>query len=257
MPASDNLYATRLFLNAVIPLLKEINAHYGYFKRKNGVVQLSVQTPQDVLGTHFVAEDGQLRTVLGLAEKADVTLHFGDENHFIAFFRGKSKKLPAVRGWGHPGLVVATFRSLLKMAALLGSKTPPQDAATKALVVKLFFYLLSTGISQLNKSAHPQVAAWAQKSPDRVYAWAVDEAPDAAAYLRVKAGQTRAARGHYTRSKPFFTMRFATLDSALAILLGTGDMLALTAQKQLIMEGAPEFGAKIGDYMLLVASYVQ
>ena len=52
-------------------------------------------------------------------------------------------------------------------------------------------------------------------------------------------------------------MRFADLDSALSILLQTGDFLTLTAEKRLILEGAPEFGAKIGDFMQLVGSYIQ
>ena len=46
--------------------------------------------------------------------------------------------------------------------------------------------------------------------------------------------------------------RFDTAQHALMILLGTGDMLQMTKDKQLIMEGAPEFGAMIGDYMMIV-----
>ncbi|HPX70371.1 MAG TPA: hypothetical protein PLO47_01390, partial [Bacillota bacterium] len=177
--------------------------------------------------------------------------------HFINFFKGKSTKLPKIKGLGKPGIVVATFRTLLKMSALLGAKEPPKEEAVKALVVKLFFYLLSTGISQLNKLGHEDVVNWTKTSPNRVYGWSVDGYEEAGAYLRVKAGKTKAARGMYTRSQPFFTMRFADLDSALAILLSTGDLLQLTAEKKLIMEGAPEYGAQIGDYMMLVGSYVQ
>ena len=47
-------------------------------------------------------------------------------------------------------------------------------------------------------------------------------------------------------------MKFDTAQHALMILLGTGDMLQMTKDKQLIMEGAPEFGAMIGDYMMIV-----
>ena len=49
-------------------------------------------------------------------------------------------------------------------------------------------------------------------------------------------------------------MKFDCATSALKILLGTGDMFQMTASKQLIMEGAPEFGVQIGDYMMLVGS---
>ncbi|MBQ7595534.1 MAG: hypothetical protein IJU45_02585, partial [Clostridia bacterium] len=86
---------------------------------------------------------------------------------------------------------------------------------------------------------------------------AVDNHPEVSAYLRVKAGKTRAGRGTYKRAMPFFTMRFDSLDSALGILMSTDDMLESTKAGKLIMDGAPEFGAQIGDYMMLVGSYAQ
>ena len=52
-------------------------------------------------------------------------------------------------------------------------------------------------------------------------------------------------------------MRFDNLDSALAILLGTGDMVEMIASNQMMMDGAPEFGAQIGDYMLMVGDYAK
>ena len=56
---------------------------------------------------------------------------------------------------------------------------------------------------------------------------------------------------------PFFTLRFDSLDSALGILLGLDDMLESAKAGKLIMEGAPEFGGQLGEYMLTVAAYVQ
>lgn len=251
------MYASRLFLYAVIPLMKEIGEHYGYFKGRTGVVQLSAVLPDGEEGLHFLVEEGRLQTALGLHEKPDVWLRFMNQRHFNDFFLGKTKKMPGIRGFSHPGLLIATFRTLLKMAALLSSKTPPEDERTKELLVRLYLYLLSRGISRLNLMGQAAVREWAMKSPDRIYAWCVDGYEDAAAYLRVKAGKSKAARGRYTRSQPFFTMRFADLDSALAILLQTGDFITMTAEQKLILEGAPEFGAKIGDFMQMVGGYVQ
>lgn len=253
----DKEYTSQLFLYAVIPLMKEIGQAYGYFSGKAGVVQLSVRLPEGEEGLHFQLADGEVNTALGLHERPDVSLHFANQDHFNDFFLGKTKKLPGIKGFARLGLLIATFRTLLKMAALLSAKQPPKDEKTKELVVRLYLYLLSRGISRLNRLGQPQVHDWAKKSPDRVYAWRVDGFPETAAYLRVKAGKTRAAKGRYTRSQPFFTMRFADLDSALAILLQTGDFITLAAQQKLILEGAPEFGAMIGDFMQLVGSYVQ
>jgi hypothetical protein len=123
--------------------------------------------------------------------------------------------------------------------------------------VRLYFYLLSSGISQLNKAGHPEVSKWARKSPDRIYAWAVDGKPDVSAYLRVKGGRTKSVRGQYTRSKPFFTMRFDSIDSAHGILLQTDNLIEAAIKGRLIMDGAPEFGAEIGEFMNLVGTYAK
>ena len=154
----------------------------------------------------------------------------------------------------HFGAFKAFLMTLLKMSSLLSATEPPKDEETKELMVKCFFYLLSSGISQLNKMGHTDIHNWASKSPDRVYAWAVNGYPQISAYLRVKAGKSRAGRGEYKRAMPFFTLRFDSLDSALGILLGTDDMLEAVKKGHLIMDGAPEFGGQIGAYMLEVGA---
>ena len=52
-------------------------------------------------------------------------------------------------------------------------------------------------------------------------------------------------------------MRFDSLPSALGILLSTDDMLESTKKGKLIMDGAPEFGAQIGDFMMQVGDYAK
>ena len=51
---------------------------------------------------------------------------------------------------------------------------------------------------------------------------------------------------------PFFTLRFDSFESALGILLGTDDMLESVKKGKLIMDGAPEFGAQFGGFMLMI-----
>ena len=104
---------------------------------------------------------------------------------------------------------------------------------------------------------HEAIHDWTSKSPDRVYAWKVDGEDSVSAYIRIKAGKSKAGRGEYKRALPFFTMRFNNLDSALGILMGTADMLEFTKASKLIMDGAPEFGAQIGDYMMKVGDYAR
>lgn len=260
MAYSETRYAASVFLNAAIPLFRvlaeELPAGKSLLK-KEGIIQFRTQDGEEALGTHFELKEGEMKTVLGLAENPDIELAFPSLEHFVAFFQGKSKKLPKIKGLGKPGLLIPTFRILLSMASILGQKGCPAKEEDQLQLIKLMYYLLPAGISTLNKMGHPTVKHWSETSPDRVYAWALDGHPEIASYLRVKAGKTKASRGAYTRSQPFFTMRFADPVSALAVLQQTGDMLKLTAERKLIMEGAPEFGGKIGDLMMLVGQYAQ
>ena len=77
------------------------------------------------------------------------------------------------------------------------------------------------------------------------------------AWLRVCKGHTKARRGLYTKSIPFFTMKFDSPKSALGILQETDDMIEATIQQRLIMVGGPEFGAQLGDLMLTVGGLVK
>lgn len=260
MATIDELYANKIFLNAVLPLVKVVVEDKQNlaeaFKGKNAKIQISAADPSGKVATHFDIQDGQWTVVKGTTEKPDLELEFPSITAFNNFFSGKSKKLPKIKGWYKVGLLIGTLRSLMAMGNLLSLKKPPEKAEDKELLVKLFFYLLSSGISQLNKAEHPDVSKWAKRNPDRIYAWGVLGKPELSAYIRVKAGNTKAARGEYTRSKPFFTMRFDSVDSALGILLQIDNMIEATIKSRIIMEGAPEYGAQIGEFMTLVGAYV-
>ena len=62
-------------------------------------------------------------------------------------------------------LIHIFLRTLLKMQKLLGSDDIPADEETKELMTRLYFYLLSSGISQLNKQGHPAIVDWVKMSP--------------------------------------------------------------------------------------------
>ena len=96
----------------------------------------------------------------------DIELAFPSVEALNGFFSGKSKKLPKISGlFKKPGLLIAFFKTLLAMSAALGAQEAPKEAEEQRLLVKLFFYLLTSGISQLNKSGHPEVSKWAQDKP--------------------------------------------------------------------------------------------
>lgn len=266
--ANEVVLTNKIFLNAVLPLVKvianDVPSLAKKFEGMNAVFQVSALDPNaegGKVGTYFEVVDGEW-TVKNdkVADNPDVDLEFKTLEAMNEFFKGKigPSTLPKMKGvFKKTKVFMALLMTLLKMSSLLTAKSAPEKEEDKLLMVKCFFYLLSSGISTLNKQGHEAIHDWASKSPDRVYAWAVDGHPEVSAYLRVKAGKSRSGRGEYKRAMPFFTMRFDSLDSALGILLSTDDMLDSTKKGKLIMDGAPEFGAQIGEYMLTVAAYAQ
>ena len=255
----EALYSNKIFLNAALPLVKVIANDIPSLKKKfenvQAVIQVSCLDPDCEAGKHgmhFIINNGEWLVHPCLTEDPDIELQFKSIENLNDFFKGNISPagIPKIKGLKKAGTLVSFVMVLLKMADLLGATEIPKDEATKELLVKCYFYLLSSGISQLNKMGHDGIKEWTSKSPDRVYAWAVDGYPQVSAYLRIKAGKSRAGRGEYKRAMPFFTLRFNNLDSALGILMSIDDMLESTKSGKLIMDGAPEFGAQIGGFML-------
>lgn len=266
--ANEVLLTNKIFLNAALPLLKvianDVPSLAKKFENIHCIYQVSAldpSAPDGKYATHFTVNNGEWKVCADkVATNAHIELEFKNMETMNAFFKGKigPSTLPKMKGVVKKPLEFAAFMMvLLKMSSLLTITEAPADEETQKLAVKCFFYLLSSGISQLNKHGHEGVHDWASKSPDRVYAWAVDGYPEVSAFLRVKAGKTRSGRGTYKRAMPFFTMRFDSLPSALGILLSTDDMLESTKRGKLIMDGAPEFGAQIGDFMMQVGDYAK
>lgn len=268
MASRDDIFTNKIFLCAALPLVKVIATDVPNlakkFEKAHSIYQVSAldpEAPGGKYGTHFVVNNGEwLVHTDKLTTNAHVELEFKSIEAMNGFFKGtiSPATLPKMKGvLKHTGAFTAFLQVLLKMSSLLSATTPPEDPDTKKLLVKCYFYLLSSGISTLNKQGHEVIHDWALKSPDRVYGWAVDDYPEVAAYMRVKAGKTRAGRGEYKRAMPFFTLRFNNLDSALGILMSTDDMMDATKAGRLIMDGAPEFGAQVGEFMFMIADYAK
>ena len=259
----EALYSNKIFLNAALPLVKVIANDDPKLKKKfehaHAVIQVSCLDPEvegGKRGMHFVVNSGEWLVHTCLTEDPHIELQFKSVEALNDFFKGNITPagIPKIKGLKKADVLISFVMVLLKMANLLGATEAPKDEETKELLVKCYFYLLSSGISQLNKLGHPEIKDWTTKSPDRVYAFAVDGYPQIGAYLRIKAGKSRAGRGEYKRAMPFFTLRFNNLDSALGILMSTDDMLEATKAGRLIMDGGPEFGAQLGGFMLEIGA---
>ena len=260
----EALFTNEIFLCGALPLLKTIVADVPSLQKKfekvHCVYQVSCldpDAPEGKWATHFVVNGDEWlvhanKVAYKVKDQKFVELQFKNVESMNAFFKGKigPATLPKMIGLTNAYEFGVFMMALLKMSSLLTATKPPEKEEDKRLTVKCYFYLLSSGISTLNKMGHEAIHDWTSKSPDRVYAWKVDGEDSVSAYIRIKAGKSKAGRGEYKRALPFFTMRFNNLDSALGILMSIDDMIESVQQGKLIMEGAPEFGAQIGGFMM-------
>jgi len=262
----DDLYAARIFFNSALPLLKVViqskpNINKK-FEKKSLVFQVSAlydKAPGGKMATHFVFDNGEIAVrVSEIHPGPDVEFVFPDLKKFIIFFSGKGMPLPKMKGIvKNFGAFTSIMQGLLTMAKLLGSEDAPKNEEDRQLLVKLFFYLLPNGISQLNKAGHEKIHDWAVKSPDRAFAFAVTGFPELNSYIRVKEGNSKAGRGEYPRCKPFLTLRFDSVMHALDILMSKGDMIDYMASGYLKVEGAPEFAGIVGEFMFIIGDYAK
>ena len=205
------------------------------------------------MGANLVFAEGDLTVEPHPAEKADVMFTFGTVKKMNTFLGGGTV-LPSIKGWGNFKLLM-NFISTLLMMKLMMPDVRPKDSHKKYLKVKLALYMVSTALSKLNKAGHKEMNAWTGRQPDRIYQLSV-EGEDIAVYLRVKAGKTKAGRGLYARKRPFVHMKFASIDSALKILLKDVEFVEAVDQKHIAIEGSPEYANSINDFMMTVQNLI-
>ena len=260
MPNAETYSANKVFMAGALPLMKVIATDdptlNKLFKtaKINAVYQVSAKAGGGKEAVHFIVTDGDWEVYQGEYKgnkKIDGELAFSSMEKMNGFMKSDFTKLPAIK-IGNPAKFALFMAVLLKMSGILTATEIPEDEATQLLTIKCFFYLLTTGISALNKMGDEKVSAWVKKSPDRCYQMAVAGYPELTAYLRVDQGKSKAGKGEYPRSDPFFTMLFDCPESALMILMGKGDMFKMTANRQLIMKGGPEFGMQLSEYMFYI-----
>lgn len=260
MTLSDEQLAGKIVLHAVLPVIKVLLEDDPAFKKPfeglSGIVQFRAQDTDTPVGAYLVFDKGDFRVEQGIFEgKADLLFDFPSLKSMNDMFRGKPvlprlgpllKAIP-----GRFGLLLKTFKVLLAMKILMPN-TQPKTPEKAYLKVKMSLYMVSTALSRMNKAGDPDMKAWTSKQPERIYQWSV-EGSDIACYLKVKAGNTKAGRGVYTRRQPFVHMRFSSVDNALPVLSNSVDTVTAIAQGLLVNDGSPEYGGRVGDFMLRIA----
>jgi len=257
MGENRTLLATRILLKALFPVMKVVvtdDPKMG--KRFEGVsarVRFSVTGEAEPLGTDVVFEEGELSVDATMEGAPDVVFSFKTAEKFNAFMAGKPV-IPGIRGWKRPGLIIKVVSLLLAMKILMPDARPKQEDKQR-LKVKMIVYMITTALSQYNKGGDPEMSKWTGKQPDRIYQMSVD-GEEIAAYVRVKAGKTKAGRGIYTRRRPFVHICFNGIEGALPVLLGDVEFVEALGRQMVTVEGSPEYAANLNDYMQRIQALI-
>jgi len=257
MATARELLTARIFLRAVLPVIKVLveddPKRRKQFAGFTATIQFVAKDDAGPVGAYIRFDDGQFSTGCEIADNPDITFRFSSVAKMNALFAGKPV-IPSIKGLTKVGTLIKAFSLLLGLKILMPN-AKPKTPALAALKVKMTLYMVSTALSQLNKSGDPDMMKWTSRQPERIYQWSC-EPEGIACYLRVKAGKTQAGRGYYTRRKPFVHMRFNGVDGALPVLSNSVDTVQAMSKGYVVSDGSPEYAGQLGDFMLKIANLV-
>lgn len=251
MATPREMIASRIFFRAVFPVMKvvlqDVPAMKKKFEKVNALVQFKANDEAGPIGAYLVFNNGEFKAETGFCENPDLVFSFGSVKKMNDMLRGKPI-IPSIKGITKFGLLMKVMGLLMSLKIMMPN-VKPKDHTRKCLKVKMAFYMVTTALSQLNKGGDPDMIKWTTKQPDRIYQLSVEGEDDIAAYLRVKAGKSKSGRGMYTRRRPFVHMKFHGVDGALKVLLKEAEFVDAVGRGFVAIEGAPEYGAQINDFM--------
>ncbi len=249
--------AARIFLRAVLPVMKVLLADDPKIKAKFATVTARVAFTAagnggDTAQAWIAIDRGQFSIGFDACQTPDIAFAFGSLAKMNAFFAGKTV-VPKIRGWWRLGLLMKVV-SLLMGLKILMPDADPKDPAKRRLKVKMTFYMITTALSQYNKGGDPEMSKWTARQPERIYQITVND--DIAAFLRIKAGRSKAGRGLYRRRRPFVHMRFNGVEGAYPIVMNQVNMVDAVRQGLLAIDGSPEYAGNLGDFMIRIQNLI-
>jgi hypothetical protein len=256
MATEKELLAARIFLQAVLPVMKVVLEDDPVMKKRFENVRAKIQFAAGMngseTGAHLFFNNGFFKVEQGLCADPDIVFGFKSIAKMNGFFAGKPV-IPGIKGISKVGLLLKVF-SLLMSLKILMPNARPKNPEKRKMKVKMTFYMITTALSQYNKGGDPEMVKWTSRQPERIYQITVDE--DIAAYLKVKAGKTKAGRGRYTKRHPFVHMKFNGVEGAFPIIMNDVDMVTAVKKGYLTIEGSPEYGGNIGDFMVRIQNLI-
>lgn len=247
--SAQDVLVAKLYFRAAFPAmrvpLEDDPKQAKKFANFNGIVQFTADDDENPLACHIVfrdakraaeSEDGKrFKVFQGKYEGTEeiIDMHFSSIKSLLGVFKGK--KVTDMLGIVKPLLKNIFKKGTLPFLFLMLSltKTMPSFLPTadepleQYLKVKMSLYLITTALSTANKLGWKEMSDWTARQTDRIYQFKVGATvdkdgvelyPPIAAYLRVKAGNTKAGRGEYTRKRPFVLFDFPNPDGCIAVL---------------------------------------
>jgi hypothetical protein len=248
----------RLFFRAAFPVMKvpleEDPRMRARFADVTATVQFTADNGEAPIGCWLAFDRGEFSATEGFCDDPDLTLRFASVARLNALLSG-GFALPRLRGaLRHPLLLVRVLQLMMSLMLMMPSSRP-SGPDRRYLKVKMTLYMITTALSVYNKIHGGELAEWAKRQPDRIYQFSVaseDDSKQIAAYLRVKAGKTKAGRGMYRYRRPFVHFRFQGVDGALPVLLKEVAFVESVERGYVRVDGSPEYASQLNDFMTML-----
>lgn len=244
------LLTSRLFFRAAFPVLKVVlnddPAIKKQFENVIAKVNITAKDGEDRIGACLVFNEGDFEVVQEIHDDAQISLNFSSVEKMNDMFRG-GNSLPMIKGVRHLGLLIKVLKLLMRLKLMMPEAKLKSEEEGR-LKVKMTLYMITTAVSQYNKAGVEAMKKWTMKQPDRIYQFTVD-GTDIAAYIRIKAGKSKAGRGVYRRRSPFVHFNFHSVEGALNVLGGKVAFVEGVEKQFVTVVGAPEYSSNLNDFM--------
>ncbi|RJP67871.1 MAG: hypothetical protein C4532_14075 [Candidatus Abyssobacteria bacterium SURF_17] len=253
----QDVMTARLFFRAAFPVMKvplnDDPKMKKLFENLTGKVQFCANNGAEKIGCYLTFDNGEFTVTEGFCEHPEITMQFSSVAKMNTMLTG-GVALPKIRGFRNFRLLLNFFKLMMSLKLMMPTANP-KDPQKRYLKVKMSLYMVTTALSVFNKLGDSRMKEWTSKQPDRIYQFTVepyDGENGIAAYLRVKAGKTKAGRGVYKRRRPFVHFRFNTVDGAIKVLQKEVEFVEAVEKNCVSIDGSPEYASQLNDMMAVL-----
>ncbi len=254
-PEEIEILRATTFLKAALPLLEEVAESDEEVKKMiapwNFAVQLQVKTGSPA--AYVLFENGTLKVEQGKHANPLITMTFKEVKLMNDFFAGKMV-LPSIKGLNHPVILIKFLLKLFMKLKMLMPEYKCKNEAEKELKVRMLIYMVSFALQEMSRGGDEYVYRMTKTAHKKIVEFLVlPEGP--AAYIKINEGVIKGIKGR-TNRRPYCSMDFKDLESALMVLTNQVGPLDANKQGLVTSRGTPEYSIKIGGLMQRVNNFL-